>query len=257
LFDMSSLAEKVGLVVGIANEQSIAWGCAKAFRGAGAQLAITYLNARAEPHVRSLAEKLDAPIIVPLEVTDTAQMDATFAAIDRKWGRLDFLLHSIAYCPKEDLHGRLIDASLTGLQVAMDVSCHSFIRMMRRAEPLMQQGGACLTVSYLGSERAVNHYGIMGPVKAALEATVRYAAVELGPKKITVNALSPGPLQTRAASGIAQFDELLDDAVERSPTHQLSTIEDAGAYAVFLASSGARNVTGGVHHIDGGYSITG
>jgi enoyl-[acyl-carrier protein] reductase I len=254
---MFSLAERVGLVVGVANEQSIAWGCAKAFRAAGAQLAITYLNGRAEPHVRVLAEKLDAPIIVPLEVTDTAQMDATFAAIERKWGRLDFLLHSIAYCPKEDLQGRLIDASLSGLQVAMDISCHSFIRMMRRAEPLMQKGGACLTVSYLGSERAVNHYGIMGPVKAALEATVRYAAVELGPKGITVNALSPGPLQTRAASGIDHFDELLDDAVERSPTHQLSTIEDAGAYAVFLASNGARNVTGGVHHIDGGYSITG
>jgi enoyl-[acyl-carrier protein] reductase I len=245
---MFSLAKKVGLVVGIANEQSIAWGCAKAFRGAGADIAVTYLNDRAEPHVRALAETLDAPIIAPLEVTNDVQMDATFAAVERQWGRLDFLLHSIAYCPKDDLHGRIIDASLSGFQVAMDVSCHSFIRMVARAEPLMKKGGACLTVSYLGSERAMRHYGIMGPVKAALE---------LGPQGITVNALSPGPLRTRAASGIAHFDELLDIALERAPTHQLSTIEDVGAHAVFLVSDGARNVTGGVHHIDGGYSITG
>ena len=257
LISMFSLSGKVGLVVGVANEQSIAWGCAKAFHGAGAEVAVTYLNDRAEPHVRALAETLDAPIIVPLEVTDAEQMDATFAAIDRKWGRLDFLLHSIAYCPKDDLQGRLIDASHTGFQVAMDVSCHSFIRMMRRAEPLMQHGGTCLTVSYLGSERVVSNYGIMGPVKAALEATVRYAAVELGPKGITVNALSPGPLRTRAASGIAHFDELLNRAAERAATHQISTIDDVGAHAVFLASNGARNVTGGVHYIDGGYSITG
>ena len=253
---MFSLANKVGLVVGIANEQSIAWGCAKAFHDAGAELAITY-HARAENRVRPLAEKLAAPIILPLEITDDAQTDAAFAAIGTQWGHLDFLLHCLAYCPRPDLQGRVIDASLAGFELAMNISCHSFIRMMHRAEPLMAKGGACLTISYLGSERAVTHYGIMGPVKAALEATVRYAAVELGPKGITVNALSPGPLRTRSASGLAAFDDLLNDVAERVPTHHLSTIADVGAHAVFLVSDGARNVTGGVHYIDGGFSIRG
>jgi enoyl-[acyl-carrier protein] reductase I len=252
-----SLTDKVGLVVGVADSRSIAWGCAKAFHDAGADVAITYINGRAEPHVRALAKTVNAPIIAPLDVTNDAQMDAIFTEIDRTWGHLDFLLHSIAYCPKGDLHGRLVDVSLAGFQVAMDISCHSFIRMIARAEPLMKTGGTCLTVSYLGSERVVTNYGIMGPVKAALESAVRYAAAELGPKGITVNALSPGPLRTRAASGIDHFDALLDRAAERAPTHQLSTIEDVGAHAVFLVSNGARNVTGGVHHIDGGYSITG
>ncbi|MGP0093347.1 MAG: enoyl-ACP reductase FabI [Xanthobacteraceae bacterium] len=254
---MFSLTGKVGLVVGIADERSIAWGCANAFRDAGAELAITYLNARAEPYVRPLAERLAAPVVLPLDVNDDVQMDAVFEAIDRQWGHLDFLLHSIAYCPKDDLHGRVVDASRDGFGFAMDVSCHSFIRMLRRAEPLMRQGGACLTVSFLGSMRVVNHYGIMGPVKAALEATVRYAAAELGPKGITVNALSPGPLRTRAASGISSFDELLDQAAARAPTHQLSTVEDVGACAAFFVSDCARNITGGIHNIDGGYSITG
>jgi enoyl-[acyl-carrier protein] reductase I len=253
---MFSLANKVGLVVGIANEQSIAWGCAKAFHDAGAELAITY-HARAHNRVAPLADMLSAPIVVPLEITDDAQTDAAFAAIESRWGRLDFLLHSLAYCPRGDLHGRVIDTSLAGFQRAMDVSCHSFIRMLHRAEPLMRNGGACLTISYLGSKRAVNHYGIMGPVKAALEATVRYAAVELGPKGITVNALSPGPLRTRSGCGLAEFDELLSHAAERVPTHHLSTIDDIGAHAAFLVSDGARNVTGRVHYVDGGYSIRG
>ena len=254
--EMFSLANKVGLVVGIANEQSIAWGCAKAFRDAGAELAITY-HARAEERVRPLAEKLGAPIIVPLEITDDAQTDAAFAAIDSQWGRLDFMLHCLAYCPRADLQGRVIDASLAGFQMAMNVSCHSFIRMLRRAERLMTHGGACLTVTYVGSERVVSHYGIMGPVKAALEATVRYAAVELGPKRITVNALSPGPMRTRSASGLHEFDALLTAVTQRVPTLALPTIEDLGAHAVFLVSDGARNVTGGVHFVDGGLSVIG
>jgi enoyl-[acyl-carrier protein] reductase I len=253
---MFSLANKVGLVVGIANEQSIAWGCAKAFHDAGAELAITY-HARAEDRVRPLAERLAAPIVLPLEITDDAQTDSAFAAIDARWGHLDFLLHCLAYCPRPDLQGRVIDSSLAGFQLAMDVSCYSFIRMLHRAEPLMRNGGACLTISYLGSKRAVNHYGIMGPVKAALEATVRYAAVELGSKGITVNALSPGPLRTRSGCGLAEFDELLSEAADRVPTHHLSTIDDIGAHAAFLVSAGARNVIGRVHYVDGGYSIRG
>ncbi len=243
------------LVVGIANERSIAYGCAKALRAQGAELAVTYLNAKAEPHVRPLAEALGADIVAPLDVREDGQLDALFDEIRRKWGRLDVLLHSIAFAPKEDLHGRVVDSSAEGFAQAMDVSVHSFLRMIRRAEPLMQEGGTCMTVSFQGSTRVVENYGVMGPVKAALEAAVRYAAAELGPKGISVHALSPGPLMTRAASGIAAFDELLDEAAARAPTHHLATIEDVGAYAAFLASREASNVTGGVHQIDGGYSI--
>ncbi|MFG1297133.1 MULTISPECIES: enoyl-ACP reductase FabI [Xanthobacter] len=254
---MFSLAGQKALVVGVANDQSIAWGCAKAFREQGADLAITYLNPKAEPHVRPLAESLGAELILPLDVTDDAQMDQVYATIAEKWGRLDTVLHSIAFCPREDLHGRVVDSSRQGFAMAMDVSVHSFLRMVRRAEPLMPAGGTCMTVSFYGSEKVVENYNIMGPVKAALEASVRYAAAELGEKRISVHALSPGPLKTRAASGIAEFDELLELAAERAPTHLLATIEDVGAYAAFLASREAANVTGGVHLIDGGYSIIG
>jgi enoyl-[acyl-carrier protein] reductase I len=254
---MFSLAGQKALVVGVANDQSIAWGCAKAFREQGADLAITYLNAKAEPHVRPLAESIGAELILPLDVTDDAQLDVVYAAIAERWGRLDTVLHSIAFCPREDLHGRVVDSSRQGFAMAMDVSVHSFLRMVRRAEPLMTRGGTCMTVSFYGSEKVVENYNIMGPVKAALEASVRYAAAELGEKRISIHALSPGPLKTRAASGIAEFDELLELAAERAPTHLLATIEDVGAYAAFLASREAANVTGGVHLIDGGYSIIG
>ncbi|MFG1393611.1 enoyl-ACP reductase FabI [Xanthobacter agilis] len=254
---MFSLAGQKALVVGVANDQSIAWGCAKAFREQGADLAITYLNAKAEPHVRPLAESIGAELILPLDVTDDAQLDAVYAAIAERWGRLDTVLHSIAFCPREDLHGRVVDSSRQGFAMAMDVSVHSFLRMVHRAEPLMTHGGTCMTVSFYGSEKVVENYNIMGPVKAALEASVRYAAAELGEKRISIHALSPGPLKTRAASGIAEFDELLELAAERAPTHLLATIEDVGAYAAFLASREAANVTGGVHLIDGGYSIIG
>lgn len=254
---MFSLAGRKALVVGVANDQSIAWGCARAFRAQGADLAITYLNAKAEGHVRPLAEALGAELILPLDVTDDAQMDAVYAAIAERWGRLDTVLHSIAYCPRDDLHGRVVDSSRQGFAMAMDVSVHSFLRMVRRAEPLMAEGGTCMTVSFYGSEKVVENYNVMGPVKAALEAAVRYVAAELGEKRISVHALSPGPLKTRAASGIAEFDELLELAAARAPTHLLATIEDVGAYAAFLASRAAANVTGGVHLIDGGYSIIG
>jgi len=254
---MFTLAGKRALVIGIANDQSIAYGCAKAFRDLGAALAITYLNQRAEPHVRPIGEALGAELILPLDVQDDAQLDALFAAIRETWGSIDVCLHSIAFCPKEDLHGRVVDCSRDGFGTAMDVSVHSFVRMVRRAEPLMPRGGACMTVSFYGSEKVVDHYNIMGPVKAALEAVTRYMAAELGAKKITVSALSPGPLRTRAASGIAEFDQLLERAAERAPTHELASIEDVGAYAAFLAGAAAGNVTGGVHHIDGGYHIRG
>ena len=254
---MFSLEGRTALIVGVANELSVAWGCAQALRAQGARLALTYLNDRAEPHVRPLAEALGAELILPLDVADDAQLDAVFAAVAGRWGRLDTLLHSIAFCPKDDLHGRVVDCSRAGFGLAMDISVHSFIRMVKRAEPLMPGGGTCMTVSYQGADRVVDHYNVMGPVKAALEAATRYLAAELGPKGISVHALSPGPLRTRAASGIAHFDALLDDAAARAPTHHLATIEDVGAYCAFLASAEAANVTGGVHFIDGGRNIVG
>jgi enoyl-[acyl-carrier protein] reductase I len=253
---MFSLNGRKALVVGIANEQSIAWGCAKSLRAQGAEVAITWLNERARSHVEPLALQLDADITAPLDVTQPGQMETVFEQIGQRWGRLDVLLHSIAFAPRADLHGRVIDCSPEGFALAMDVSVHSFLRMIRLAEPLMSQGGVCLSVSFFGSSRVVRHYNMMGPVKAALESAVRYAAAELGEKGIRVHALSPGPLSTRAASGIDQFDELLAAAAERAPTHQLASIDDVGAVAAFLASDEARNLTGGVHDIDGGYSIT-
>ncbi len=254
---MFSLKGQKALVVGVANDQSIAWGCAKALHEQGAEVAITYLNERAEPHVRPLAESIGAELILPLDVSIPGQLEAVFAEITARWGRLDTLLHSIAFCPKEDLHGRVIDCSAEGFAKAMDVSVHSFLRMIRLAEPLMREGGTCMTVSFYGAEKVVEHYNIMGPVKSALESVVRYAAAEMGEKRISVHALSPGPLKTRAASGIQDFDELLNEAAERAPTHLLASIEDVGAFAAFLASREAANVTGGVHQIDGGYSIIG
>ena len=253
---MFSLAGKKALVVGIANEHSIAWGCAQALRAQGADLAVTWLNEKAEPWVRPLAESLQAEIMMPLDVAVPGQLEAVFAEIAARWGKLDTLVHSIAFAPRDDLHGRVVDCSPAGFGLAMDISVHSFLRMIKAAEPMMPQGGTCLSVSFFGSSRVVRHYNMMGPVKAALESAVRYAAAELGENGIRVHALSPGPLKTRAASGIDHFDELLSAAADRAPTHQLATIEDVGAMCAFLASDEARNLTGGVHDIDGGFSIT-
>jgi enoyl-[acyl-carrier protein] reductase I len=252
---MIDLSGKHALVVGVANEHSIAWGVAKAFRDAGAELAITYLNVKAEPYVRPLAERVGAAIIMPLDVTVEEHEKPLFEKIEGVWGRLDILVHSIAYAPGNDLHGRVIDSSREGFGTAMDISVHSFLRLARRTEPLMTDGGACLSMSFYGAEKVVESYNLMGPVKAALEAATRELAAELGPRNITVNALSPGPIATRAASGIANFDELMDDAVARAPLRRLATIEDVGTAAAFLASDLARNITGEVLHIDAGRHI--
>ena len=254
---MFSLHGKKALIIGIANDNSIAYGCAKALRQQGADLAITYMNEKAEPHVRPLAEGLGAEIIAPLDVTRDGQFAALFDQIRERWGRVDICLHAVAFCPAADLHGRVVDASREGFGQAMDISVHSFIRMVRRAEPLMPDGGTCMTVSFYGAEKVVENYNIMGPVKAALESVTKYTAAELGPKGISVHALSPGPIKTRAASGLEEFDALLEEAAARAPTHQLVSIEQVGAYAAFLASAEAGNITGGVHYIDGGYHIVG
>lgn len=249
------LSGKVGLVVGIANDHSIAAGCARAFHASGADLALTYQNEKAKKYVTPIAEAVGASVFMPLDVTDAKQTAAVFDAIREKWGRLDFLVHSIAYCPRDDLHGRVVDCSKEGFGLAMDVSVHSLIRLAKQAEPLMSQGGTILTVSYHGAEKVVDHYNIMGPVKAALESTARYLSVELGPKNIRVNALSPGPLETRAASGIDHFDTLIDDAKRRAPLHRLTTIEEVGAMAACLVSDFARSVSGNTAYIDGGHHV--
>jgi len=254
---MIELTDKRALVVGVANDQSIAWGVAQALRRAGAELAITYLNAKAEPYVRPLAGSVNAPIIMPLDVAKEEDEEPLFARIGEIWGRLDILIHSIAYAPGADLQGRVLDTSLSGFSTAMDISVHSFIRLARRAEPLMASGGACLAMSFRGAQRVVANYNLMGPVKAALEAATRELASELGPHNITVNVLSPGPIATRAAGGIANFGELMEEAVRRSPMQRLATIEDVGAAAAFLSSDLARNITGCVLHVDGGRHIMG
>jgi enoyl-[acyl-carrier protein] reductase I len=254
---MSTLSGKKGLVIGIANEHSLAYGCARHFRAAGAELAITYLNTRAEPYVRPLAAALQSAIVMPCDVTVPGQLEAVYARIARDWGRLDFVQHSIAYARKEDLHGRITDCSAEGFGLAMEVSVQSFLRMAKLSEPLMTAGGCLLAMSYYGAEKAIAHYNIMGPVKAALEAAVRYMALELGAAGIRVNALSPGPVNTRAASGIEHFDEILDRAVRDAPEHRMVTLDDVGAYAAFLVSDAAKAVTGNVAYIDGGYHVLG
>jgi enoyl-[acyl-carrier protein] reductase I len=249
------LTGRKGLVVGVANHQSIAAGCARAFHASGANLALTYQSENVKRFVEPVAQAVGADLLMPLDVTDPDQVDAVFDMIASNWGKLDFLVHSVAFCPRDDLHGRVVDCSQEGFGLAMDISVHSLIRLAKRAEPLMIDGGAILTVSYHGAEKVVENYNIMGPVKAALEATARYMAAELGPKGIRVNAISPGPLQTRAASGIAHFDELIDDARTRAPLHRLTTIEEVGALAACLVSDFARSVTGNTAYIDGGHHV--
>lgn len=249
------LTYKKGLIVGIANDRSIAYGCATVFRHAGAELAVTYQNEKAQPHVGPLAEALHATLIAPCNVQDDVEMKQLFQLIEQRWGKLDFLLHSVAYAPKADLQGRLTDTSKEGFLQAMDITCHSFIRMARLAEPLMKDGGSLLTVSYMGSKEVVENYGLMGPVKAALESTTRYLAAELGPKNIRVNALSPGAIPTRAASGISEFNQLLKASEQKAALHRLVDLNDVGHMAAFLVSDLSKNITGGVHVIDAGYEI--
>lgn len=256
-FRPNALTGKKGLILGIANEHSLAYGCAEAFRALGAELAISYLNDKAKPYVEPLARGLDAAIFLPCDVQQPGQLDAVFKAIGQTWDKLDFALHAIAFAPKEDLHGRLTDCSRDGFLVAMDVSCHSFIRMARLAEPLMRDGGALFTMSYYGAEKVVEHYNVMGPVKAALESAVRYLAYELGPKGIRVHAISPGPVKTRAASGIDHFDDLLERAAARAPMKHLVSIEDVGLATAVLATDYAKLITGETVYVDAGYHILG
>ncbi len=249
------LRGKRGLIVGIANEQSIAAGCAEAFSRCGARLAATYLNEKAKGWVEPVADRLGAEWLAPCDVREPGQLEALFDQVRDRWGGLDFLLHSIAFAPRDDLHGRVVDSSAEGFGIAMDVSCHSFLRMAKLAEPLMAQGGCLLCVTFYGSERVVENYNPMGPVKGALESATRYIAAELGPQGIRAHAISPGPIATRAASGIARFDELLERAAAQTPVGQLVTIEDVGGLAAFLVSDAASRITGTVIPVDGGQHL--
>ena len=246
---------KRGLIVGIANENSIAWGCAKAFRAFGAELAVTYLNEKARTFVEPLARELEAPIVMPLDARTPGQIEAVFDRVRNDWGKLDFLVHSIAFSPKEALQGRVVDVSRDGFLATLEISCWTFMLMAHLAEPLMPDGGTLFTMTYYGSQAVVENYNIMGVAKAALESAVRYMAAELGPKGIRVHAISPGPLATRAASGIPEFDALLEKAKSKAPARSLVSIEDVGVATAFLAHDAARLITGDTLYIDGGYHI--
>ena len=243
------------LIVGIANDQSIALGCARAFRAAGAELAVTWLNEKARAQVEPLARELGATITAPLDVSQPGQLEAVFETIRQQWGRLDSLVHSIAFAPRADLQGGLLDCSAEGFARAMDISCHSFIRMARLGAPLMKDGGTMFAMSYLGANRVVPSYNVMGPVKAALEAACRYLAHELGPRGIRVHAISPGPLKTRAASGLKDFELLLNEAAQKAPLGELVDIMDVGFACAYLATPLARRITGGTVYVDGGTHI--
>lgn len=243
------------LVVGVANEHSIAYGCAKAFAELGAEVAITYANDKTRTYVEPLARELKAPIFMPLDVTQAGELEAVFETISRQWGRLDILVHAVAWAPKEDLQGGLLDSSAEGFGLAMDISCHSFVRMARLAAPLMTNGGTLFAMSYYGANKVVPNYNLMGPVKAALEASCRYLAYELGPKGIRVHAISPGPLKTRAASGLKDFDLLLNEAAQRAPLGELVDIMDVGFTCAYLASPYARRLSGETLYVDGGVNI--
>jgi enoyl-[acyl-carrier protein] reductase I len=249
------LEDKRGLIAGIANEHSIAWGCAAAFRALGAELAVTYLNEKALRFVEPLAQEVEAPILMPMDVTKPGEMEAVFARIEEQWGELDFVVHSLAFSPKDTLRGRVIDAPKDGFLTTMEVSVWSFIRMAHLAEPLMKRGGTLFTMTYYGSQMVVENYNVMGVAKAALESAVRYIAAEVGPKGIRVHAISPGPLATRAASGIPEFDELLHKAQEKAPARSLVSIMDVGIATAFLAHDAARLITGDTLYIDGGYHV--
>jgi enoyl-[acyl-carrier protein] reductase I len=249
------LKGKKALVVGIANEHSIAYGCAAAFRELGADLAITYLNEKAKGYVEPLAKALEAPLLLPLDVSRPGELEAVFDRVAKEWGRLDMLVHSIAWAPKDDLRGGLLSVSAEGFAKAMDISCHSFIRMARLAAPLMKDGGTMFAMSYHGAQKVVANYNVMGPIKAALEAACRYLAYELGPQGIRVHPISPGPLKTRAASGLKDFDMMLNDAIQRAPVGELVDIMDVGFTCAYLATPYARRLTGQTLYVDGGVNI--
>jgi enoyl-[acyl-carrier protein] reductase I len=251
------LSGKRGLVMGVANNRSIAWGIAKAAHLAGAELAFTYQGEALEKRVRPLARDLDAQVVGHCDVTDSASIDAVFAEVRRIWGRLDFLVHCIAFSDKDELTGRYVDTSAENFSKSLLISCYSFTAVAQRAETLMTEGGSMLTLTYYGAEKWMPHYNVMGVAKAALEASVRYLAADLGEKNIRVNAISAGPIKTLAASGIGDFRYILKWNEYNAPLRRTVTIEEVGDSAAFLLSPLARGITGEIMHVDAGYHVVG
>jgi len=251
------MAGKRGLIMGVANQRSIAWGIAKACADQGAELAFTYQGDALKKRVEPLAKSVGAEIIVPCDVTDDASIDATFAEIEKKWGKLDFVLHGIAFSDKDELKGRYVDTSSANFDKTMSISCYSFTAIAQRAEKLMTDGGSLMTLTYYGAEKWMPHYNVMGVAKAALEASVKYLAADLGEKNIRVNAISAGPIKTLAASGIGDFRYILKWNEYNSPMRRTVTIEEVGDTGLYLASDLSRSVTGEVLHVDAGYHIVG
>jgi len=254
---MGLMAGKQGLIMGVANDRSLAWGIAKALHGEGARLAFTYQGEALGRRVRPLAESVDSDFVIEADVTDEASLDALFARIDERWGRLDFLVHAIAFSDKNELTGKYLNTSRANFLRTLDISCFSFTDLCRRAAPLMNSGGSLLTLTYAGAERVMPHYNVMGVAKAALEASVRYLAVDLGGDNIRVNAISAGPIKTLAASGIGDFRYILKWNQYNSPLKRNVTIEDVGGAGVYLLSDLASGVSGEVHHVDCGYHVVG
>ncbi|RUR27382.1 enoyl-[acyl-carrier-protein] reductase FabI [Vreelandella andesensis] len=250
-----SMQGKVGIVAGLANQDSIAFGCAQALHHAGAECLVTYASPKAEKFITPLISTMGEPELLLCDVQHDDQLDALFARAKERWGRIDFVVHSIAYAPFDDLHGRVVDCSKEGFALAMDISCHSFIRMAKHAEPLMKEGGALFNMTYYGAEKVVDNYNLMGPVKAALESATRYMAAELGPQGIRVHAVSPGAIRTRAASGLKAFNELAHDGETRSPLRRLASVQDVGNAVVYLASDAGASLTGLTHYVDAGHHL--
>ncbi len=251
------MAGKRGLIMGVANDRSIAWGIAQAARAQGAELAFTYQGEALEKRVRPLAQELDSHLVLPCDVTDPASMDALFATLKAEWGTLDFVVHAIAFSDKNELKGRYADTSLDNFLKTMHVSVYSFTETARRAADMMPNGGAMVTLTYYGAERVMPHYNVMGVAKAALEASVRYLAVDLGGQNIRVNALSAGPMKTLAASGIGDFRYILKWNQYNSPLKRNVTLEDIGGAGLYLVSDLSSGVSGETHHVDSGYHVVG
>ena len=251
------MAGKRGLIMGVANDRSIAWGIARAVAAQGGEVALTYQGEALEKRVRPLAQSIGSPILVPCDVADDASMDTAFEAIAKQWGKLDFIVHAIGYADKQFLRGRYLDTPRAAFLQAMDISCFSFVAVGQRAAALMSAGGSLLTLSYLGAERVTPHYNVMGVAKAALEASVRYMATDLGERGIRVNAISAGPIKTLAASGIGDFRYILKWNQYNSPLRRNVTIEEVGGAGVYLLSDLSGGVTGEVHHVDCGYHVVG
>ncbi|MFC5067179.1 enoyl-ACP reductase FabI [Flaviflagellibacter deserti] len=251
------MAGKRGLVLGVANNRSIAWGIAKACAGQGAQLALTWQGDALKKRVEPLAAELGALLAGHCDVTDPASIDAVFAEIDKAWGGLDFVVHAVAFSDKDELDGRYVDTTSANFDRTLNISCYSFTAIAQRAEKLMTTGGSLLTLTYYGAEKWMPHYNVMGVAKAALEASVRYLAADLGEKKIRVNALSAGPIKTLAASGIGDFRYILKWNELNSPLRRTVTIDEVGDAALYFLSDFSRGVTGEIHHVDAGYHIVG